>query len=68
VDVGKLITQLRDYLNEVDRAIGALQSLADQRRGLDRPRRSMSPETRKKMALAQKRRWNQSRKRQDPTP
>ena len=61
VEVTKLITQLREYQKEVDRAIEVLQKLADQRAGRNGTRRHVSADTRKKMAAAQKKRWEDAR-------
>jgi hypothetical protein len=62
VEVAKLIAQLRDYQKDVDRAIQVLQKLADQRAGRAAVgKRQVNADTRRKMAAAQKKRWEKFR-------
>lgn len=80
MDVSKLITELKTELERIDQAISALETVA-QRRGhasalpsnaiIGKKKRSVrrkrvfSPESRKRMAEAQRRRW--AAKRNNPS-
>ncbi len=73
MDVNKVIEDLRAYRAQIDEAIAALEGLArrrEKKRGrppkwmsdANAPVRAVSEETKKKMAVAQKRRWAASRR------
>ena len=65
MDVAKLLEELRAYKERLDEAIVSLERLA-QGRGAAPKTRSFSPQTRKKMAQAQRKRWAQTRKTNNP--
>ena len=63
MNVTKLISDLKEYKDQLDEAIGGLERLASGRSAPQAPKRKMSAATKKKMAAAQKRRWEAHRKR-----
>jgi hypothetical protein len=60
MDVAKLIAELKEYKSQIDDAIAVLERLANGRVGAKA--RIVSPETKRKMALAQRKRWSKYRK------
>jgi hypothetical protein len=77
MNVSQMIAELRSEREAIDQAIAVLQRLAstherrrgrppawlaDTVRGEAGPKREMSPETKKKMAIAQRKRWAAYRK------
>jgi hypothetical protein len=72
MDVLKVLGDLRAYKAQLDEAIAIFDRLARERGKRGRPvkapsaPRSVSPETRQKMAAAQRKRWALGRKRKAP--
>ena len=68
MDVAKVLTDLREYKAQLDRAIAIFDRLARQRGKRGRPigsaskRRPVSAEARERMAAAQRKRWAAVRK------
>ena len=67
MNLDKMIAQLRAELAAVQQAITVLEQLTPGHEAEGpRTRRPFSPETRKKMALAQRKRWAAHRKEKKP--
>jgi hypothetical protein len=62
MNVTKLVSDLKEYKDQLDEAIAVLERLAGRRGAAAAPKRKMSAATKKKMAAAQKRRWEAYRK------
>ena len=68
MDVAKVLSELRAYKAQLDEAIAIFDRLAHQRGKRGRPigirsaRRPVSPDARKRMAIAQRKRWAAVRK------
>lgn len=60
MDVAKLVAELKVYKAEIDEAIAVLERLAHGQAGSKT--RIVSPETKRKMAQAQRKRWSKYRK------
>jgi len=60
MDVAKLVAELKEYKSQIDEAVVVLERLADGRTGTKS--RTVSPETKRKMAQAQRKRWSKYRK------
>lgn len=64
MDVAKLLAEVKAYKTRLDEAIASLERLAGNRAEL-KTKRGMSDATKKKMALAQRKRWAKTHKTED---
>ena len=64
MDVAKLLAEVKAYKTRLDEAIASLERLAGNRSEL-KTKRGMSDATKKKMALAQRKRWAKTHKTED---
>ena len=62
MNVDKMIEQLRAELATIQQALAVLENLAGGKRGGASKRKPFSPETRRKMAESQRKRWASYRK------